>query len=77
MVMKALLMRHRITAMAVRVQVNLSVVMAMRMKVDLIPKQAPQDVHSKDRYHDSDRKFECRSQPVVNGTFQQYDRATH
>jgi hypothetical protein len=57
MVMKALFMGQRITAMAVRVQVDLSVDMAMGMIVDLVPQQAPQDVDSKDRQHDSDGKF--------------------
>ena len=61
MVMKALFTGQRITAMAVRVQVDLSVVMAMGMLVDLVPQQAPQDVDSKDRQHDSDGKFQRRS----------------
>jgi hypothetical protein len=33
---------------------------AVGMKVDLIPKQAPQDVNPKHRQHDSDGKFEHR-----------------
>jgi hypothetical protein len=76
MIMRALLMGQSFTAMGVRVQVDLSVVMAMGMKMDLIPKKAPQNVRSKDHQHNSDRKFEPCSQPVVNGNFQQDCRAT-